>query len=158
MRCIPGVIGVAALLLGTLVVRGEDKVAGKGAADLQGTWTFINAEENGKILSPEEVQNDYAEIKGDRITIYSNHALRAWEIRYTADRTKNPATLDMEVIGGEDQGRTAKGIYSLANGQLRLCYCMDAKKAPEEFSSKSTGEGRAFCFTVVRPSDKRQQQ
>ena len=70
---------------------------------------------------------------------------------FKLDGTKKPGEVDFVPDQGDNKGKTLKGIYSLKDGELKLCLSLSPEgKRPKEFASKD-GEEQAL---VVLKQDK----
>lgn len=111
-------------------------------AEFQGTWQVLDLEGNGEKKPADEAQGLKIIFEGDQI----------WLVKPTGADPKlkfklNPEkkTIDLTVQEGKDAGKVALGIYSFANGQLRLCVNIfgDPSFRPSEFKTQQ-GDGAVF--------------
>ena len=119
----------------------EDKSA-NDAENVQGTWQAVGAEANGEKSPDDQVKELQIVFKGDEVfTIKPEGEGR--KVKFKLDSSKTPNAIDLIAIDGSDQGKIAAGIYSLKNGQLRLCvnlFGRDTTQRPTEFKTQP-GDG-----------------
>jgi RNA polymerase sigma factor (sigma-70 family) len=94
--------------------------AAKPKADkdaLQGAWTAVSAEEEGKKVPAKEVKARDAEwvFAGDRLTLPIKDEVK--RVGYKLDPARKPKQIDL-LLG---KGKTAKGIYLLKGDTLTVC-------------------------------------
>jgi uncharacterized protein (TIGR03067 family) len=134
---------------------------GKSDKDaIQGAWVVESAERNGKQAAPEEIKDKKLVFTADKIMFEEGKEKK--EESYKLDPNDKPGTIDVTVtieyksfgkVGGTIGGgkapqiepeekvvkretKTAKGIYSLEGGKLKLCLGDPDGERPSDFSSK----------------------
>lgn len=126
--------------------------AGKDAKELQGEWQAISLEAQGKKATADEVQKFRILIKGDELAI--TPLVDGRKARFKLDPGKSPKAIDLTSQDGPAKGKTVKGIYSLENGQLRLCvpnFSGDSGKRPTEFKTQTGDELALLTLERVKP-------
>jgi uncharacterized protein (TIGR03067 family) len=111
------------------------------AKDLQGEWQAVDLEAQGKKASAEEVKGFRVLIKDDEITF--NPRGEGRKSKFKSDPSKTPKAMDLIPQDGPGKGKGVAGIYSLENGQLRLCvrnFGGDPTERPKEFKTQ-VGDG-----------------
>jgi uncharacterized protein (TIGR03067 family) len=134
--------------------------------NLQGTWSPTNisidgpgftgfAGEAAQKLMKWVIEGDTVTIKGedknggltyrvhwteDRLGLFALD--RAKKLKFTLDSSKKPAAIDLQ------QGNcTLPGIYSLENGELKICLDLSGKKRPNDFEVQ---EGTPHSLFVLK--------
>ena len=70
----------------------------------------------------------------------------AFEMSYTIDADKTPATIDMKIEAGPAPEGSALGIIKMENGKFILCYDPTGTDRPDKF--ESTSEDGRFMFEM----------
>jgi uncharacterized protein (TIGR03067 family) len=86
---------------------------------LQGTWTAIKAERDGK--AADDVVGHRLSFTGNRFEIDSKEGKRLYVGTIQVNQTVNPAAIDFEHAEGALKGRAWKGIYALDGDTLTTC-------------------------------------
>jgi uncharacterized protein (TIGR03067 family) len=103
-------------------IAGCSGAAGKDAKAMQGEWREVK-----KGLR-------YV-INGDEITFDPEGANR--RLKFKLDPSQSPKAIDMIMLNGPNEGKTAEGIYELEDGELKIC-------APNSGNALSGGRPREF--------------
>jgi uncharacterized protein (TIGR03067 family) len=144
---------VAVSIFATVVAVADDKGA-NDAKNLQGTWQAVDLEANGEKKPDDETKEGQIVIKGDELFGVKPSGEDP-KNKFKLDSSKTPKTIDLTPIDGPNKGKTFAGIYSLKDGQLRLCiniFGKDITQRPTEFKTQA-GDGVAFV-TLERAKPK----
>ena len=112
------------------------------AKDLQGTWQAVDLEGNGQKSPADQVRELKIVIRGDEIYAVKPQGEDP-RSKFKLDPNKQPKAIDLFPQDQADPGRMVAGIYSLRNGQLRLCinlFGKDTAQRPKDFTTKE-GDG-----------------
>jgi uncharacterized protein (TIGR03067 family) len=133
------VLAVVALLatLGLAAVGvADDSADKKDKEKLQGTWTAVSGERQGKD-DPETKEHalvfeggKFSIKKGDRVIFAGTFKINA---------SKSPKTMDMEITEGQEKakGKPAQAIYALDGDELTWCAAEPGSgERPEKFATK----------------------
>jgi uncharacterized protein (TIGR03067 family) len=124
-------------------------------AKLQGDWSLVRLQEDGKSMPNPEVNK--VMIKGNRLTVVLKRPDSKKEERHSVkiklDPTRKPKAIDLTAEDGPDKGQTILGIYELRADTLTICSAdpPKSKGRPKEFTAKQ-GSGRALM--VLKRSKK----
>ena len=121
---------------------------------LQGTWQAVSAEGNGEARPEDEAKELKVVFEGDEVFAVKPTGEEP-RVKFKLDASKKPKTIDLISIEGPDKGKTAAGIYSLKNGQLRVCINMfgkDTTQRPKKFKTQA-GDGTVLA-TLERAKQK----
>lgn len=112
-------------------------------ATLEGAWTAIKAERDGK--AADDVVGHRLTFTGDRFEIRSRDGKVVYGGTFRTDPNAKPASIDFALTEGADRGQTWKGIYALDGNTLTTCdNAPDVAKArPAAFEARS-GSGYVF--------------
>lgn len=131
MRFTIGMILLAGLLVAADKPAKDD--AKKDLELLQGGWTFVSAEKDGK---PDEgLKNAKLVFKGDKFTRTAAGQSSTGTVKL--DAAAKPKTLDGTFTEGPSKGQKIAAIYSLQGDVLIICSGGAGKDRPKEFASKS---------------------
>jgi uncharacterized protein (TIGR03067 family) len=131
MKCYILIAVALSLQVAHLHAQGD---AAKGSKELQGEWRAIELESSGTAAPKEALKKTRLEINGDEMIWHSGGASER-KSRISLNPGKSPKEIDITILEGPSKGTTFPGIYSLENGQLRLCYS-HTKDRPKEFKTE----------------------
>jgi uncharacterized protein (TIGR03067 family) len=100
--------------------------------NIQGTWTLVSGERNGKPLASEMIEHTKLIFSGDRLT--TEHMDRKTEAKFklASNRTLKEMDLDME-------GNIGMGIYELDGDMLKIVHGQVGQDRPKEFPKPGSG-------------------
>jgi RNA polymerase sigma factor (sigma-70 family) len=96
---------------------------------LQGTWTLVSGEQEGKAVHAELIGFLHLVFAGEKLTLRIVDEDR--EGTYQLDPSKKPNEIDL-IFGGD----TGKGIYLLEGDALKVCWTEGGQERPSEFTAK----------------------
>lgn len=67
------------------------------------------------------------------------------------DPAQQPKAVDCTMVSGKNQGKTYLGIYEFRGDELHLCYALDGRSRPTEFSSTPGSSHYLATFQRVKP-------
>jgi len=121
--------------------------------DLQGTWQAVDAEGNGGKLDEDKIKETQIVIDSNTLGIKPDGEGR--KTTFTVDASKTPGTINLVPLDGDRKGSIVPGIYSVQDGQLRICiniWGKDPTLRPTEFKTQP-GDGCVFV-TLKRTTQK----
>jgi uncharacterized protein (TIGR03067 family) len=133
------------------IAAADDKTA-SDAKELQGVWQVISLEANGEARPDDEARELQIVFKGDEIFAVKPQGEDP-RSKFKVDSSKTPKTIDLRPVAEKD--KIVAGIYSLKDGQLKLCiniFGQDTTKRPTEFK---THEGDGVAFAVLKRAKKK---
>ena len=98
---------------------------------LQGTWQAVDGEGNGEKLDEDKIKETLIVIEANTLGIKPDGEGR--KTTFTVDSSKTPGTINLIPLDGDRKGSIVPGIYSVQDGQLRICiniWGKDATDAP----------------------------
>jgi uncharacterized protein (TIGR03067 family) len=145
MRALVGALAAVALLVAGF---GVDSVA-QPAGKLDGAWTAVSAERNGKPAD---------ELKGHRLTfagdtfVIERDGKTIYKGTFKTDPAKKPAQIDFQNTEGEAKGKTWRGIYLLEGDTLKTVDNAPdtAKPRPAQFATKPNSGHVMLTFKRAR--------
>src|SRR4051794_2727243 len=124
------------LLLGLLTAAEGPKDAKKTDRDrLQGTWTCVSMERNGKPIPPESYKDGKLIMEGDTFTYREGDKVVTQGTR-KLDPTRSPKAVDDTHTVGPFKGKTYLGIYKLEGDTFTTCNGSAGQPRPTEFATK----------------------
>ncbi len=120
------------LLFGMLGVLVADD---KELKELEGSYTVVSMEKGGMPAPKDLTQKVKVVFKGDSLVINIGGDEKKAKIK--ADSAKQPHTIDISPLDGEEKGKTFPGIYKIEKGDLTLAFTEKTDR-PKDF--KSEGE------------------
>jgi uncharacterized protein (TIGR03067 family) len=112
------------------------------ATEFEGEWRMISGVSNGVPMEESTIQWVKRKTVGNESTIYAGPQIMA-KMKFTADSSKSPRTIDYVNTGGANKGKNQEGIYDLDGKILKVCMAAPGAQRPKEFESKG-GDGRMF--------------
>ena len=112
--------------------------------DLQGTWQAVDAEGNGGKLDEDKIKETQIVIDSNTLGIKPDGEGR--KTTFTVDASKTPGTINLVPLDGDRKGTVVPGIYSMQDGQLKICiniWGKDPTRRPTEFRTQP-GDGCVF--------------
>jgi len=131
-------IGLTAFIISQ--ARGEDTEAAKqDVAQLQGEWVMSTGGRDGNALPAEMLKNSKRVCMVDETTVVVGGQL-LMKAKFTLDPSKKPKSLDYQITGGANAGKTQLGIYELDGDTVKFCFSTPGTDRPTDFATKA-GDG-----------------
>ena len=139
--------GLVAVLVLTFTgaVRGADAPDDAVLKALQGTWTVVSLERNGKAAAPERIEGRELVFEG-RTFIDQQGDKILGEGSITLDPSKKPGTMDARFTEGPVKGQSSLAIYELNGDTLRTCSAAPGKERPTEFLTRPDSGAMMFVY------------
>jgi uncharacterized protein (TIGR03067 family) len=101
---------------------------------LQGKWTIISQERDGKAVAAEPEAT--VTVTGDKFTTKAgDKTVRAGTLKL--DPTKKPSAIDVTYTEGSMKDQTLQGVYTLEDGSWRILYSLPGKERPQRMANQS---------------------
>jgi uncharacterized protein (TIGR03067 family) len=113
----------------------KSALADAGRRELAGTWQAVSYALDGKPASSDDMkqikliidaQGKTSAFRGDQLFIASTTEI---------DPSQSPMTMDITFTIGDNNGKTALGIYKIEGGVLTICRSGPGQPRPNEFAS-----------------------
>ena len=130
MRTITALLAIAWLAAANVSAQDD---AGKERQRVQGTWTFVSVEMDGKNL--DLFEDSKAVVKGDRVSVMFKRGgklLRTFKVFPDT----NPRCVDF--LDADGKGDASEGIYELKDNRLKVLVRIrdGVKERPTDFADK----------------------
>lgn len=102
---------------------------------LDGTYTMVSGEKDGKNVPEQTIKTAKLVIKGDQHDVKIGDVI--FKGTHKIDPSKKPKTIDATDTEGPFKGKTVYGIYELDGGIFKVCFAKPGEDRPKEFSTKS---------------------
>ena len=142
----------AGLILGTGLVLAFAQPADDAQQKLQGTWTAIKAERDGK--AADDVVGHRLSFTGNRFQILSKDGKPLYAGTVRVNLSAKPWAIDFEHTEEALKGKTWKGIYVLDGDTLTICDNapnLDESR-PVSFETKSGSGFELITFKRAAPN------
>jgi uncharacterized protein (TIGR03067 family) len=128
---------LAAMIVGLPLAAGAapDDAVKKDLAQMQGEWSMVSFEIDGKPSPPEDVKKGKRTCQGNETTLTSEGQL-VIKAKFTLDPAKKPKAIDYMSLEGAWNGMALLGIYELEGDTLKFCVAEPGVDRPKEFSAK----------------------
>ena len=124
----------------------KDEAANKKDRDkLQGSWSLVRGEQDGRQVALDQVKFYRLSITGDKYTFKAKND--TIEGSFKIDAGKRPRSIDVT----PEKGDTSPGVYAFEGSELKLCLGEPGADRPTEFSAKAGSEKRLYVFKRERP-------
>ncbi len=105
------------------------------AAKLQGTWTIVSVEIEGKPLAMDKLNDARLTVQGQRYS-FRLEGIKL-ELTYSVDASKAPKAIDLKIVDGPDKGKVYRGIYKLDQDRYTICRgTMPDQDRPTAFATR----------------------
>ena len=120
----------------------------KDRQSLIGRWVLVEAMDNGRTESREELQKVTWTFDGNGYTLTYKGDVR--QGAYQLSPAKDPKEINVTVLAGADAGNSYQGIYKFADNNFILCWPTNAQSGrPKEFTGRA---GSGQILMVLRRS------
>ncbi len=120
----------------------KEAAAKRDIAFLEGEWVMIAAQRDGTIPPRFIVRGARRSARGNESTVIMGGRVYM-KSTYTLDPTKNPKSIDYDVLEGEFRGQKQQGIYEIEGNTVTFCFANPGLPRPTDFTA-GPGSGRSF--------------
>src|SRR5262249_35638681 len=132
------------VMVGLTLIPTQDNAAKKDLAAMEGSWTLVSMEVDGKEVPPDKLQGATLTIRGNKYALVTRG--KQHDVEITLDAGKTPKVIDMKFLDGPNKDRVGKGIYQLDGNTLKICRGLDPQQErPGSFKTK----GQVNYFVMV---------
>jgi len=125
-------LGMLAALLVVVPILAEDK--DKKSSPLEGTYTIVSGEEDGKTTPKEKIAGGKVTFSADNITGTDKDRKEFFAAAYKLDTSTKPWTITM--TGTAPKSVKSVGVVEVKGDTLRICYALPGGDKPNGFFTK----------------------
>jgi uncharacterized protein (TIGR03067 family) len=123
----------------------------KDMARLEGEWSMVSGEINGKAM-PDAFLKGSRRVSKDGVTTVTIAGQPFLKAKFTIDPSKKPKTIDYLMLDGFTKGKKQLGIYELDGDTVKFCFASPGKERPGDFTAK---EGSGQTLSVWKKDAKK---
>lgn len=119
------------------------------APELAGEWSMGSGTFDGHPLDRNFVKLGKRIVEGSEMSVTFGKEVYS-RAKYTVDRSKTPAAIDLYNSQGANAGKIQHGIYEVAGKTLKLSIAASGQERPRDFASEP-GDGRTVVvWTLIK--------
>lgn len=120
--------------------------------ELQGVWTVVSAERDGKPMDPARIAGRQLEVRGNTFRDSSPSKSEVYATgTFTVHADKTPRWIDASFESGELKGKSCKAIYQVEGETLRTCTAVEGDpERPSAFKSQPATGQMVFVYRRAR--------
>ncbi len=123
----------------------EDKAPKPEKSDLDGTYTIVKGEKDGKEIPAERLNGCIIKFEGDKILGTDKDKKEFFGSTFKIDASAKPSKIMMVSITPK-KGDKADGVIEITKDTIKLCYALPGGETPTEFKTKE----KQHCFELKR--------
>jgi uncharacterized protein (TIGR03067 family) len=128
----------------------KDEAAQKDLKVLAGNWQVVSREVDGEKADQKALDAMKVTIDREGIVTVQRDGKTIGKSKWTnLDTAKDPKTVDLEVIEGENKGKVYLGIYRIEENNMTICRANPDKKRPTTFSTEAGSGCTLMSFKRV---------
>ena len=126
---------MTATLLTTGLLLGAAPAEEKKPAALEGTYTIVSGEEDGKPVPAERIKGSVVKFAGNKIVGHDKDKKEFFAAEFKLDTAKTPWVIDM--TSKQPKEAKAAGLVKKDGDTLTIIYALPGGEAPTEFKTKA---------------------
>ena len=120
----------------------ENETAKADLLALQGEWTMVSGSADGQPM-PEAMVKEMKRVCKEDETTTTMAGQVYMKAKFTLDASKQPKTIDYQMIDGFTKGQKQLGIYQIDGDTFKSCFARPGAERPNDFTTKP-GDGRTL--------------
>lgn len=130
----------------------KDEAIQKDLKSIAGNWTATSREADGEKTPADALKGVLVKVAADGTATVTKDGTIIRKVKWVnMDPTQKMKTVDVEIIQGEDKGKTLLAIYRVKGDKFTVCVANSGKERPTEFST-AADSGRSL-MTYTRSKD-----
>jgi len=115
----------------------KEEAVRKDLKSLTGTWKVASRESNGEKTPADVLKGMSVKVANDGTATVTKEGKDLRRVKWiNIDPTQKTKTVDVEVVEGDDKGKTLLAIYRIEGNQFTLCVASAGKERPTSFSAE----------------------
>ncbi|HEV3235944.1 MAG TPA: TIGR03067 domain-containing protein [Gemmataceae bacterium] len=136
--CLAGLLLSGAGLVYSADDTKKDEATQNDLKALAGNWQVVSREVDGEKADQKAIEATRVTMDRDGIATVKREGKTIRKSKWTnLDTAKDPKTVDVEVIEGENKGKVYLGIYRVEENNMTFCLANPDKKRPTTFSTEA---------------------
>jgi uncharacterized protein (TIGR03067 family) len=130
----------------------KDEAIRKDLKSIAGNWTVTSREADGEKSTLDALKGVIVKVAADGTATVTKDGKVVRKVKWVnMDPTQKTKTVDVEVIEGDDKGKTLLAIYRCEGEQFTICVANSGKDRPTAFTTEADS-GRSM-MTYTRSKD-----
>jgi len=130
----------------------KDEAVRKDLKSLTGTWKVESRETNGEKAPADALKGVFVKVADDGTATATKEGKVIRKVKWiNMDPTQKTKTVDVEVLEGDEKGKTLLAIYRIEGDKFTLCVANPGKDRPTLFSTEA--ESGHVLMTYTRTKD-----
>ena len=126
----------------------KDEAVQKDLKSMTGNWTPTSRETDGERASADAFKGVTVKVAADGTATASKDGKVVRKVKWVnMDPTQKTKTVDVEVIEGDDKGKTLLAIYRVDGDKFTVCVANPGKDRPTEFSTAADSGRSLMSYT-----------
>jgi len=129
----------------------KDEAIRKDLKSIAGTWTVTSREADGEKSPAEALKGVIVKVAADGTATVSKDGTVVRKVKWVnMDPTQKMKTVDVEVVEGNEKGKTLLAIYRIEGEQFTVCIANSGKDRPTAFSTNADNGRSLMTYTRSR--------
>jgi uncharacterized protein (TIGR03067 family) len=129
----------------------RDEAIRKDLKSIAGTWTVTSREADGEKSPAETFKGVIVKVAADGTATATKDGSVVRKVKWVnMDPTQKMKTVDVEVVEGDDKGKTLLAIYRVDGDQFTVCVANSGKDRPTAFSTNADNGRNLMTYTRSR--------
>jgi len=129
----------------------KDEAVRKDLKNLTGTWKVASRESNGEKTPADALKGMFVKVASEGTVTVTKEGKEIRKVKWVnVDPTQKTKTVDVEVLEGDDKGKTLLAIYRIEGDQFTLCVANSGKDRPTSFSAEIASGNSLMTYTRTK--------
>jgi uncharacterized protein (TIGR03067 family) len=129
----------------------KDEAVRKDLKSLTGTWKVAARESNGEKTPADALKGMFVKVANDGTATVTKEGKEIRKVKWiNLDPTQKTKTVDVEVVEGDDKGKTLLAIYRIDGDQFILCIASAGKERPTTFSTETESGHSLITYSRMK--------
>ena len=129
----------------------KDEAIRKDLKSIAGNWTVTSRETDGEKSPAEAFKGVTVKVAADGTATITKDGKVTRKVKWVnMDPTQKTKTVDVEVVEGDDKGKTLLAIYRVEGDQFTVCVANSGKDRPTAFSTEADSGRTLMTYTRAK--------